>query len=84
MSSPQPDPSPMTARPPASPNGKVPPMPYPGTTTISPPATGADTVPPTAAAVPPMPSEVTNGRMHVPGSAGISRFRKMMRRTPRG
>jgi hypothetical protein len=83
MSSPQPEPSPMTARPPTSPNGSVPPMPYPGTTTIAPPATGDETTPPTAASVPPMPSEVTNGRSHLPGSATVGRFRKMMRRTPR-
>jgi hypothetical protein len=80
MSSPQPEPSPMTARPPVSPNGSVPPMPYPGTTTISPPTTG--TAPPVAS-VPPMPYEAANEHAQAPGSAATGWFRKMLRRTPR-
>ena len=64
---PQPDPSTMPGRPPASPNGIVPPMPHPGATR-----------PPSAAdgGVPPMPSEVTNE--HTPGSAAADRFRAAM------
>ncbi len=74
---PQPDPSTTGARPPASPNGVVPPMPHPGAT--RPPSA-------TDGGVPPMPSEVTNE--HTPGSAAADRFRaammplrKMMHRT---
>ena len=74
---PQPDPSTTGARPPASPNGVVPPMPHPGATR---PSSATD------CGVPPMPSEVTNE--HTPGSAAADRFRaammplrKMMHRT---
>jgi hypothetical protein len=79
---PPPDPKTIPARPPASPNGAVPPMPYPGPATR--PPSSAD------GAVPPMPSEVTNERAHVQGSAAAGRFRtammplrKMMRRPSR-
>ena len=83
---PQPDPVTTPARPPASPNGRVPPMPYPGPT-MRPPASSDGAVPPMHPDVP-MPSEVSG---HMPGSAAAGRFRtammplrKMMRRPPRG
>jgi hypothetical protein len=86
---PQPDPIITPARPPASPNGSVPPMPYPGPATR--PPSSSDGAVPTVPAEVPMPSEVTNERGHTHGSAAAGRFRtammplrKMMHLPPRG
>jgi hypothetical protein len=70
---PQPDPS--TA------DGAVPPMPYPGATTAEAPSVPDSAIPPDGA-VPPLPSEATNGRTRAPATAG--RWRWRARRTRPG